>query len=67
VPDNPYEPRISAMDDIYRCDKINDLTYNTEYDFVRGESKAYMTLCIRFVYDEVEPYITVEITDIRKN
>lgn len=67
VPDNPAEKRISEMDDIFRSDKLNDLTYNIEYDFVRGDKKAYMTLCLQFVYDQVEPYITVEIQDIRKN
>ena len=67
IPDNPFCSRISEMTDLYRCDKVNDMTYNTEYDFVRGDLKAYMTLCLQFVYDDDEPYISVEIRNIRKN
>lgn len=67
IPDNPFSGKISQIDGLYRFDKLNDLTYNIEYDFVRGDNTAYMTLCMQFVYDQVEPYITVEIQDIRKN
>ena len=67
IPDNPFDKKNSHTDGLYRVNKLNDLTYNVEYDFVRGDNIAYMTLLMQFVYDQVEPYITVEIQDIRRN
>lgn len=67
LPEDPLSSHIKGRKELYRANKINNLTYDIEYDFVHGEKTAYMTLCLQFVYDEVEPYITVEIKDIRKN
>lgn len=66
LPDDPLEPHIAENKDLYRTNKLNNLTYDIEYDFVKGNNTAYMTLFLQFVYDEDEPYITVEIQDIRK-
>ncbi|MDO5560309.1 MAG: hypothetical protein Q4F95_12000 [Oscillospiraceae bacterium] len=67
LPDNPYELDANTTSDLYRVNKINDLTYDIEYDFVHGEKKSYMSLCMRFTHDAVEPYTTVEIQQIRNN
>lgn len=63
VPDIPS----AASDDVFRFNKINDSTFDVEYDFARGDKKAYMTMFLQFVYDKEEPYISVEIKDIHKN
>lgn len=63
----PNVPSRTASDDVCRYRKVNDQTFEVEYDFVRGEKKAYMTMCVQFVYDREEPYIHVVILDIRKN
>ncbi len=67
IPDDTYTEDLYDDHNLYRVNKINNLTYDIEYDLVRGDKRAYMTLCIQFVHDEVEPYTTVEIKDIRKN
>lgn len=67
LPDNPYEKGPHTDSSLYRANKINDLTYDIEYDFVHGENKAYMTLCMRFINDAVEPYTRVQITQLRNN
>ncbi len=67
LPDNPYEKHIRENESLCRINQINDLTYDIEYDFVHNKNTAYMTLCVQFIHDAVEPYTTVEVKDLRRN
>lgn len=67
IPDDTYTEPLYSDHSLYRANKINNLTYDIEYDLVHGDNRAYMTLCIQFVHDEVEPYTSVELKGIRRN
>jgi hypothetical protein len=67
LPDNPYEKHIIEKKELYRINKVNDLTYDIEYDLVHNTNIGYMTMCVQFIHDAVEPYTTVEIKNFRKN
>jgi len=67
VPDDTYSAELYEDQTLYRATKVNNLTYDIEYDLVRGKNRGYMTVCIQFVHDSVEPITTVELKDLRLN
>lgn len=67
IPDDTYSEQLYDDQSLYRANKVNNLTYDIEYDLVHGNQRAYMTVYIQFIHDEVEPYTTVELKNIKKN